>query len=392
MITRETSNGLRRESKAQWANWKWQQKNSAHSLDDIEAFFKSWPPSSDPDLARKLEKSVRVQATPYVLMLVKVDDQGKPLDGDPILSQILPATGSNQPDAYDGKRDNWEMSADMVTPIAQRKYDNRVLIRISNRCLSYCQFCYEALRTIDKASPKSNYDRKIWQDTIRYIREDPRLDEVILSGGEPLLLSDERLGEILSDLREIDRDITIRLHTRALTFNPYRITDDLCRMFGKYEVSVVGLHITHPVEITTDFIQAVQLLQRDVPIITTNMPLLCGVNDDESTLRTMCMRLYRLGVVAGYLYHFMPYSPGTVRYRTSVAQGIDLVKRLKRRISNPAVPEFVIAHETGKHTMPLLSKGEDPPVLVTLRDGLKAIRYTNWKGDLVEYLDAQDSQ
>jgi len=99
----------------------------------------------------------------------------------------------------------------------------------------------------------------------------------------------------------------------------------------------------------------------------------------------LCMSLYGIGVVTHYLYHFMPFSPGASGLRTPVQRGVEIVRQLKRRISNLAVPEFVLPHHSGKHTMPLLAEGEAPPKRALDDNGLPVIRYVNWKGELVDY-------
>jgi lysine 2,3-aminomutase len=102
------------------------------------------------------------------------------------------------------------------------------------------------------------------------------------------------------------------------------------------------------------------------------------------------MRLYSVGVLPHYLYHFMPFSPGGKQYRTPVQRGVDIVRHLKRRITNLAVPEFVLPHHTGKHSMPLLSQDETPPEWAADDHGNPVVRYTNWRGQRVEYADARD--
>jgi lysine 2,3-aminomutase len=332
----------------------------------------------------------RLQITPYYLRLVRRTPDGtQPLPEDPLWRVVVPYWDKETVPSfgYDGETENWEMQEEMVTPIAQHKYDNRIIVRLSNVCHAYCQFCYEALRTLEKHSSKDAFRKEHWEATLAYIREHHEVEEVILSGGEPLMLADEQLRGVLTSLRQIDRPVSIRIHTRALTFNPFRITDELVETLHRIGVAAVGVHVTHPNELTPVFQGAVARLRQAGPILFANIPLLRGINDSVETMHALGMQLYNVGVIPHYLYHFMPYSPGASEFCTPVQSGIDLVRRLKRRVSNLAVPEFVIPHRSGKHSLPLLAEGESPPQRALDPNGQPVIRYTNWKNEVVEYPD-----
>jgi lysine 2,3-aminomutase len=288
---------------------------------------------------------------------------------------------------YDGETENWELPEEMVTPIAQHKYDNRIIIRLSNICHAYCQFCYEALRTLEKESNKPAFQREHWQATLDYLRAHEAVEEVILSGGEPLMHGDEQLDQVLGDLRALPRRLVLRIHTRALTFNPFRVTEQLASILAKHQVTAIGLHVSHPHELTAEFAEAVKRLQRAVPILFANMPLLGGINDRVEIIHELGMRLYAMGVVPHYLYHFMPYSPGGSALRTPVKRGLEIVRALKRRVSNLAVPEFVLPHHGGKHSLPI---DPEPPSWGEDTKGHPVVRFVNWRGEHVSYPDAPD--
>ena len=339
------------------------------------------------------QSSRRIQITPYTLGLIRRGDDGlSPAAGDPVWRQLVPFWESEGSVAfrYDAATENWELPGEMVTPIAQHKYDNRVILRVSNVCHAYCQFCYEALRTLEKKSAKDSFQPRHWRSTLDYLGRHPEVEEAILSGGEPLMRSDQQLAEMLGDLRRIGHPLAIRIHTRALLFNPFRVTDALVDILERHQVNAMGLHVCHPNEITGEFRAAVRRLRRAVPILFANTPLLRGVNDDPATLHDLVLQLYREGVIPHYLYHFLPFSPGAEQYRTSVQTGIDLVRTLKRHVTNLAVPEFVIAHTSGKHTLPLLAAGEEAPLRTQDAQGNQVIRYTNWRGEVVEYPDVAE--
>jgi lysine 2,3-aminomutase len=364
-----------------WSDWKWQQRNAVTKLDELLSYF----PGLERDgwlqrIGEHLENR-KLTVTPYTLGLIKVDEHMRPLADDPFWRQLIPdwnSGPSTQALGYDGESENWELPDEMVTPICQHKYDNRVILRLANVCHAYCQFCYEALRTLEKQTVKSSMRKQDWLDTLDYIRQNPQLDEVILSGGEPLMHSDKHLDGYLGDLRAIRPNLIIRLHTRALTFNPYRITPQLVEILGRHDVTAVGLHIVHPREVTEDFLLAAKRLRSVCPILFANIPLLSGINDDYETMAELCLTLYRHGIQPHYLYHFMPFSPGSQAFRTDISDAVALVSRMKRRLSNIAVPEYVLPHKTGKYTVPLdLVSGQ--PTLERRSDG-EYLQYTNWQG------------
>lgn len=376
----------------EWTDWRWQQKNAIRSVAEL---LKVFPDLSDADCQaiRSNLATRRFQMTPYYASLIRRNVGGNaPLSDDPLWREVAPTwleQPANDRFSYDGETENWELPAEMATPIAQHKYDDRVIVRLANVCHAYCQFCYEALRTLEKDSLKASFQQKYWDDTIAYIRTTPAVEEVILSGGEPLMHTDEQLGRVLADLRGIGRPLAIRIHTRALTFNPFRITDGVVEVMREYGINAIGLHVTHPNELTPDFKRAVERLRAATPILFANIPLLRGINDDATIIHALGMRLYLLGVARGYLYHFMPHSPGSATFRTPVQTGVDIIRSLKRRVSNLAVPEFVLPHHSGKYTMPLLAQGEAPPVWENDTNGYRVVRFTNWRGELVDYPDAQ---
>jgi lysine 2,3-aminomutase len=369
-----------------WTDWRWQQQNGIRTADDLLRAF----PGINLGLLDRVRQHVKIRRmyiTPYFLRLIERDSLGAPKPEDPLWCQVVPTLteATNNAIRYDGETENWELEHEMVTPIAQWKYDNRVLVRFTNVCHSYCQFCYEALRTIEKDSTKSVFQHQHWIDTIEFIRVTPRIEEVILSGGEPLMQNDERLDAALADLRDVGRYINIRIHTRALSFNPYRVTDALISILEKHQLNALGLHVTHPREITAEFRDTLKRLRRAVPIIFANIPLLHGVNDDIDLMHRFWMDLYSVGVIPHYLYHFMPFSPGADTLRTTVEKGIEIVAALKRRVTNLAVPEFVLAHATGKYTVPLSPGGDGNLHWATNERGEPIVRFKNWCGNVVDY-------
>ncbi|MDR5780689.1 radical SAM protein [Caballeronia sp. LZ065] len=370
---------------AEWQDWRWQQRNAIHD----EASLRKACGGFSEQLSQRIQHNLRgrkLQITPYYLRLILEGKKNANIVDNPLWRQVVPFWETEATGGYDGESENWELAHEMKTPICQHKYDNRVILRMVNTCNAYCQFCFEALRTLEVNSDKSKASRDTFSDSVAYVERTPGVEEVILSGGDPLMLSDAKLDEHLAALRSMSRDILIRIHSRSLTFNPYRITDELIDILKRHRVNSFGVHVCHPDELSPAFMHAVKRIQSAVPIVFSNMPFLRGVNDNEETLHRLFIELYRCGVKPYYLYHFMPFSPGASVYKASIRDAIRIMKRLKRRVSNIAMPEYVLPHAKGKFTVPLFDSANDIPQFVEA-DGQRIYRFVNWQGETCDWID-----
>lgn len=375
-------------SSVQWQDWRWQQKNAIRDEYSLRVACGGWSEETSAHIEHNLQDR-KMQITPYYVDLINRSLTGGEVMDHPLWRQVVPYWSEQVSGDYDGTSENWELSHEMKTPICQHKYDNRVILRMTNTCNAYCQFCFEALRTLQVDTTKANASTDSFKESLAYIRANPAIEEVILSGGDPLMLADRKLEENLAALRGISDELLIRIHSRALSFNPFRVTDALVAMLEKYNVNAFGVHVCHPLELSTEFAAAVKRIQSAVPIVFSNMPLLRGVNDDEATLHKLFIDLYRLGVKPYYLYHFMPFSPGASQYKASIPHAIDIMNRLKRRVSNIALPEYVLPHAQGKFTVPLLDleKPEDLPYFDVV-GGQRYYCFRNWEGHWCRWQDA----
>ncbi|MGC5701704.1 radical SAM protein [Pseudomonas sp. NFXW11] len=372
----------------QWSDWRWQQKNAVRDEMALRTACGGWTEEVTAHIEHNLQGR-KMQITPYYIDLIMSSLESNQVTEHPLWRQVVPYWNENVLNDYDGVSENWELHHEMKTPICQHKYDNRVILRMTNTCNAYCQFCFEALRTLQVGTEKANANTDSFADSIDYIRNTPAIEEVILSGGDPLMLADRKLEEHLAALRSISDDLLIRLHSRALSFNPFRVTDELVAMLEKYKVNAFGVHVCHPLELSSDFAAAVKRIRGAVPIVFANTPLLRGVNDDEETLHSLFIDLYRLGVKPYYLYHFMPFSPGASEYKASIGDAIAIMSRLKRRVSNIALPEYVLPHARGKFTVPLLNF-EQPDELprFELHNGQRYYSFQGWDGQRCTWHDA----
>jgi lysine 2,3-aminomutase len=329
----------------------------------------------------------RISITPFYKSLA--ERLGRLDLTNPLWRQVAAATQEELTQARPDRlitHDNWENPAEFPTRTMHHKYDDRVIIRAANRCLGYCTFCLQALRVLDAESSKPEFEMSELNRIVAYLETHPEVREVILSGGDPLLLSDAALDRMLTSIRAVSSVETIRVHSRALTFAPARITQRLCELFLKHDVTIFAVHIAHPGEMSEEFVAAARMLTRHVPRLVAQMPLMKGVNDDVGTLSELFRGLHRLGIDPYYLLHTMPHTLAPSRFRTPVRLGTELLQAFDRGFTHPAVPEYIIVHETGKRTVP---KGEDPTFRYEARgDGWPVINFLNWKGDWETYLDS----
>ena len=342
----------------------------------------------------------RFLITPYVLSLVKKGKNGCPMSGDPLWRQVFPtfAVGATSkvevtskvgPDEYTSVAENWEEKKEMLTPICQRKYENRAIIYVADSCLGYCMYCFRSLQS--RCEKEKHGGLRHWEQTLKEIKSRPQIEEVILSGGDPLVLPNKMIEDLLSDIRKIKTVRAIRIHTRAWTHNPFRIDRDFCALLKKYAVTEMGVHVIHPKEITDEFVEAAERIRKSgaKTMLLADIPLVKGVNDDAAVLRDLFMGLYINGVKPYYLSHNMPNIPYASAQRTSVKRGLALYYSLKRRISNPAMPEYIITHKSGKKTVPESPRESYDFKYAKNARGWPIIRFKDWRGKWQTYLDAK---
>ena len=245
-----------------WNNWSWQEQNVITKPEQLAEYF----PNIKKEYFKGLfSENLLVKITPYILHQIPEDISPEKLEKNPWFLQFFPLGKlyKEKADSYK-KGENWEKNEEFPTSNIHHKYTNRALIRLSN-CLGHCNFCFEFMRVLEKNKPI--FKKFLWGDwkkSLEYIEKHPEIEEVVLSGGEPLLLSDEKLDSILSDIRKIKNSEGkpkikfIRIHTRALTHNPFRVTTSLIKILKKNKVNCIIFDVVHPCEINNEFLKAVK--------------------------------------------------------------------------------------------------------------------------------------
>jgi lysine 2,3-aminomutase len=385
-----------------WNNWIWQQKNAIKDVRDLKEYF----PNVDSKLFEKLYEysgeRIRFQITPYVLSQIPKEISHKDFVRNPWFKQFFPRGKiyTQGHDAYNGT-DNWEKPEEFPTSNLHYKYTNRVLVRFRD-CLGYCSFCFEALGTLEKKPVENKrFGFEDWEKSLKYIEDHPEIEEVILSGGEPLLNSDSKLERILREISNIkDKNgkpkIRFkRIHTRAFTINPYRITPDLIQTIKDHRVNEIALDVAHPSEFTPEFEDAIWKIRegtgRYAPLFVLHTPLFRGINDNTETLWELFSKSYEMNIKPYYLLHSMPHTLFADKERVSVRDGIKLIKPLWRTKSHIAIPEYIIVHYDGKKTIPLELGGTPEFQYLQDKEGNPVVRFKNWRGNWVEYPDIEDT-
>ncbi len=330
----------------------------------------------------KIIKKYPMRITPYYLGLVKYI-------GDPIWKQAIP-------DLYElsdhiNVDDPLHEEPQSPTPSIIHRYPGRVIFLVSNQCAMYCRHCMRkrkvGLQTHGQISHQlhnthgRSYSDAISADFIEqgltYIRNNRHIHDVILSGGDPLLLTTEKLDKLLFAIRQIDHVETIRIHTRVICTLPFRITDNLALVLEKYHPLYVNTHFNHPDELTDEAAFACSTLARAGVPLGCQTVLLKGVNDTPEVMTELMRKLVRIRVKPYYLHHPDAVA-GTAHFRPSLDTGLNIMKAMRGNLPGIAIPQYVIDLPGGYGKVPVL------PDYIKHRDEKMAV-VENYQGKTCEY-------
>jgi lysine 2,3-aminomutase len=339
------------------------QKSLAKSVNSLEPLAERF--GIDPEPLRPVADRYPMRITPYYLDLMKEV-------GDPIWRQCVP----DPRELEDGLPIDASNEAELSpVPGLIHRYPDRVVMLVSSSCPTFCRFCMRKSWIRNKRGMKV---KESVEEAIEYIGEKPVIRDVILSGGDPLLLPDESLEDILNGLRRIPHVEIIRIGSRAPVTLPERITLKLCRMLKRYHPLYLITHFNHPSEITLQSSEAcIHLVDAGIPVGNQTV-LLNGVNDDPFVMKKLMQRLLTIRVKPYYIHH-MDLVQGTSHFRTSVEQGIKIMASLRGHTSGMATPYYVIDLPEGKGKVPVLPDD-------VKRDG-KFLYLRNYRGEIIEYPD-----
>lgn len=338
-----TPNGLFADIPAElWNDWTWQAKNRITNLADLKKYITLTP--EEEEGIEKCLATFRMAVTPYYLSLVDLDDPC-----DPIRLQAVPSVEELY-FAPEESADSLHEDTDSPVKGLTHRYPDRVLFLITDRCASYCRHCTRRrlVGQTDNAMPKEQIDA-----CIDYIRQHPEVRDVLVSGGDVFMQSDEMLEYVISSLRAIKHVEIIRLGTRTPAVMPQRITKELCEMLKKYHPIWVNVHFNHPKEITPDAAAAcARLADAGIPLGNQSV-LLAGVNDCVHVMRKLVNDLVKIRVRPYYIYA-CDLSLGLSHFRTPVSKGIEIIEGLRGHTSGFCVPTFVVDAPGGGGKVPVM--------------------------------------
>ena len=350
----------------QWNDWQWQMRHSIKSLEQLKGKIELTKEEHAGVLLANTKLAMGI--TPYFFNLID------PFDPEcAIRRQVIPRI-EEMSYAPEDMADPCGEDHDMPVPGLVHRYPDRVLFLVTDRCASYCRYCTRSrvVSGVGEQELELDFDR-----AIDYLQKHTEVRDVLLSGGDALLLSDSRLRNLLSRLRTIEHIEFLRIGSRVPIFLPQRITPELCAMLKEFHPLWMSVHVNHPKELTVEVRDALgRLADAGIPLGNQSV-LLRGVNDDADTMKVLVQKLLRCRVRPYYLYQ-CDLIQGSSHLRTSVSKGLEIIENLRGHTSGYAIPQYVIDGPGGGGKIPL-----NPNYVVAQTPGSIVLR--NYKGDIYEY-------
>jgi len=361
-------------SDSDWNDWRWQLKNRITSLAQLERLMPTLTPEERAGTELSNSK-LALGITPYFFNLIDPADELCP-----IRRQVIPRIEETHTAPWELSDPCGEDSHSPVPGLVHR-YPDRVLFLVTDRCASYCRYCTRS-RLVSNASGYDfhpDFDRQL-----EYIASHPEIRDVLLSGGDPLLFSDEKLEYLLSRLRAIRHVEFLRIGTRIPIFLPQRITPELCAMLRQFHPLFISIHANHPRELTTEVRAGLgRLADAGIPLGNQSV-LLRHVNDDVEVMKALVQKLLLCRVKPYYVYQCDLIS-GSAHLRTSVRKGVEIMKALRGHTTGYAVPQYVIDAPGGGGKVPI-----NPEYVLSRNADRVVIR--NFEGKVFEYPEARDGR
>ena len=337
------------------------------SVVDVEQLGMMCKGGIDKEKLEAVIKKYPMRINPYYQSLIKKKD-------DAIWKQCIPDV--QELEDPEGLEDPLCEERDSPVPGLTHRYPDRVLLLVSNQCAMYCRFCTRKRKVGD---PFKRITKEQIMKEIEYIREHSEVRDVLLSGGDPLLLSDAYLEWILKEIRKIPHVEIIRIGTRVPCALPHRITPELCEMLKKYHPLYVNVHFAHPDEITELSAEACNMLANAGIPLSSQTVLLKGVNDDPEVMKMLMQKLLQIRVRPYYIYQ-ADMTKGINHFRTKIEKGLDVIKAIRGWTSGLAVPHFVVDSPGGGGKIPIL-----PDYVVEKTD--EKIVLKNYAGKTYTYVE-----
>lgn len=355
---------------AQWQDWRWQ---LAHRLNTVADFAQVIRLTDDEIAGLSAPGLFRVDVTPYWASLMHPEDPNCP-----IRRQVLPTSAELTPFASE-MIDSLGEDEHSPVPGLVHRYPDRVLMLVTTQCASYCRFC---TRSRIVGNPEAQFSRADYDRQIDYLAHTPQVRDVLLSGGDALMIPPKILDDLLGRLRAIPHIEIIRIGTRVPNFLPQRITDDLVAVLRKHHPLWMNIHFNHPQEITPAVSVALaKLADAGIPLGAQTV-LMAGINDCPNIMAELMRKLVRNRVRPYYLYQ-CDLVHGAGHFRTPVAKGIEIMEALRGHTSGYAIPTYVIDAPQGGGKVPIL-----PNYLLSQSPDRVVVR--NFEGFISTYVQPND--
>ncbi len=355
----------------QWNDWKWQVKNRIETLEDLKKYVKLT--AEEEEGVRKTLSTLRMAITPYYLSLIDPNDPH-----DPVRRQCIPTALETHQAAAD-LLDPLHEDEDSPTPGLTHRYPDRVLFLITDMCSMYCRHCTRR-RFAGQTDNECGPDRI--EKALEYIEKTESVRDVLLSGGDALMVSDKKLEYIISRLRQIPHVEIVRLGTRTPVVCPQRITPELCDMLKKYHPVWINTHFNHPNEVTAESRRACEMLANAGIPLGNQSVLLRGVNDCVHVMKNLVHELVKMRVRPYYIYQ-CDLSMGLEHFRTPVSKGIEIIEGLRGHTSGFCIPTFVVDAPGGGGKTPVM-----PQYVISQAPGKVVLR--NFEGVITTYTEPNE--
>lgn len=355
---------------AQWNDWRWQLSHRLNTVEDFAQVIRLTPEEKEGLLS---PEHFRVDVTPYFASLMNPEDPNCP-----IRRQVIPTAKERVPFEAESA-DSLAEDAHSPVPGLVHRYPDRVLVLATTQCASYCRYCTRSRMVGD---PHAQFSLADHERQLAYIAATPQIRDVLISGGDPLVLPQRVLEHLLQRLRSIPHVEVIRIGTRVPVFLPQRITSELVDMLRRYHPLWMNIHFNHPKEITPEVeVALARLADAGIPLGSQTV-LLAGINDCPNVMLSLMHKLVRNRVRPYYLYQ-CDLVHGAGHFRTPVAKGIEIMEALRGHTSGYAIPTYVIDAPEGGGKVPIL-----PTYLLSMSESRVVVR--NYEGFISTYVQPTD--
>lgn len=346
-------------SQDDWNDWKWQLKNSIRTVEELKQFIDL--NDDEVKIIEEVGSKYRWSISPYYVSLIDENNPNCPIRLHAVPSEFeLDESGKIDP-----------MAEEFTSPVdgITRRYPDRLIINVTNNCGMYCRHCQ---RRRNIGSTDVVRSKESIKECIEYIRNNPEVRDVLLTGGDALCVSDDFLEWILQELRAIETVEIIRIGSRTPVVLPQRITKELCEMLAKYSPIYLNTHFNSPIEITEESKRACEMLANHGIVLGNQSVLLRGINDNPYVLRKLNQELLKIRVRPYYIFHPKDVI-GTKHFSVSVKEGIEIMATLRGRTSGLAIPTYIVNAPGGMGKIPLLKN-----TIISLSDDSATLR--TWEG------------